>query len=132
MATQVHYPRSGDKRMPGSNLESISLPVEVSGWDTQGNFFLEHSTLDCTESGSKMLALRRSVDGRSLLFLRTLYSGSVGNACSEAYRVESIESAEGSGFNHLRLANFLPRRSPDCEPKDLPEHPIGVREEVKS
>ena len=118
--------------MCSSKLESISLPVEVSGWDAQGSFFVEHSTLDCTESGGKVLALRRSVSGRSLLFLRTLYSGSVGKSHHEAYRVESIESNEGSGFRHLHLANFLPRRSRDGEPKDLPKHPIGVHEEVKS
>ena len=118
--------------MCGSKLESIGLPVEVSGWDTQGSFFVEHSTLDCTESGCKVLALRCSVSGRSLLFLRTLYSGSVGKSHPEAYRVESIESNDGSGFNYLHLANFLPRRSREFEPKDSPKHPIGVREEVKS
>ena len=115
-----------------SKLESISLAVEVSGWDTEGSFFIEHSTLDCTESGCKVLALRRSVSGRSLLFLRTLYSGSLGRSSPEAYRIESIDPTEGSGFKHLHLANFLPRRSRECEPKDLPEHPIDVREEVKS
>ena len=118
--------------MCSSKLESISLPVEVSGWDTQGRFFVEHSTLDCTESGSKVLALRCSVSGRSFLFLRTLYSGSVGKSHPEAYRVESIESSEASGFKYLHLANFLPRRSRECEPKHLPKHLIDVREEVKS
>jgi hypothetical protein len=118
--------------MRSSKLESISLPVEVSGWDGQGSFFIEYSTLDCTESGCKVLALRCSVSGRSLLFLRTLYSGSVGKSAPEAYRVESIDPAEGSGFSHLHLEGFLPRRSRECEPKDLPEHLICVREEVKS
>jgi hypothetical protein len=118
--------------MCSSKLESISLTVEVSGWDTQGSFFVEHSTLDCTQSGCKVLALRCSVGSRSLLFLRTLYSGSVGKSCPEAYQVESIESTEGSGFKYLRLTNFLPRRSRECEPKDLPKHLIDVREEVKS
>lgn len=117
--------------MCGSKLQSISLPVEVSGWDAQGIFFLEHSTLDCTESGCKVLALRRTVSGRSPLFLRTLYSGSIGKSYPEPYQVESIESAGDSEFRYLHLANFLPRRSPECEPKDLPKHPIDVREEVK-
>jgi hypothetical protein len=118
--------------MGSSKIESISLTVEVSGWDTQGSFFVEHSTLDCTESGGKVLALSRSVSGRSLLFLRTLYSGSAGKSSPEAYRVESIDPTEGSGFKYLHIANFLPLRSRECEPKDLPKHLIDVREEVKS
>jgi hypothetical protein len=118
--------------MYSSNIESISLPVEVSGWDDRGSFFVEHATLDCTESGCKVLALRRSVSCRSLVFLRTLYSGSVAKSYPEAYRVESIESTEGSGFKYLHLENFLPRRSRECEPKDLTKHLISVREEVKS
>jgi hypothetical protein len=118
--------------MCSSSLESISLPVEVSGWDTQGSFFVEHSTLDCTEGGSKVLALRRSVSGQSFLFLRTLYSGFVAKSYPEAYRVESIESKEGSGFKYLHITNFLPLRSRECEPKDLPKHLIDVSEEVKS
>ena len=117
--------------MCGPKLQSISLLVEVSGWDAQGTFFLEHSTLDCTESGCKVLALRSTVSDSSPLFLRTLYSGSFGKSTPEAYRVESIESTGDSGFRYLHLANFLPRRSPGCEPKDLPKHPIDVREEVK-
>lgn len=118
--------------MGGSKFESISLTVEVSGWDTQGSFFVEHSTLDCTESGCKVLALRRSVSGRSPLFLRTLYSGSLGRSSPEAYQIESIDPTEGSGFKYLHLANFLPRRSREYEPKDLTQHLIDVREGVKS
>lgn len=118
--------------MCNSKFELISLTVEVSGWDAEGSFFVEHSTLDCTESGCKVLALRRSVSGRSLLFLRTLYSGVLGKSSPEAYRIESIDPTEGFGFKYLHLANFLPRRSRECEPKDLTQHLIDVREEVKS
>lgn len=118
-------------RMCGSKLQSISLPVEVSGWDAEGTFFIEHSTLDCTESGCKVLALRRTVSDRSPLFLRTLYSGSVCKSTPEAYQVESIESTGGSAIRYLHLSNFLPRRSRECEPKNLAKHPIDVREEVK-
>ena len=131
MAARVHYPPRERDRMCGLKHESISLPVEVSGWDTQGIFFIEHSTLDCTESGCKVLALRRTVSDRSPLFLRASYSGWFGKSTPEAYQVESIEPPSDSGFRHLHLANFLPRRSRECEPKDLPKHPIDVREEVK-
>ena len=117
--------------MGSSHVESISLPVEVSGWDSRGSFFVEHATLNCTESGCKVLALRRSVTCRSLLFLRTLYSGSLVKSHPEAYRVESIESTEGSVFRYLHLENFLPRRSQGYEPIDSAQHPISVREEVK-
>jgi len=132
VAARVHYPPREKNRMCSPKLEPISLTVEVSGWDTEGSFFVEHSTLDCTESGSKVLALRRSVSGRSLLFLRTRYSGSLGGSSPEAYRIESIDPTEGSGLKYLHLANFLPRRSRECEPKDLTQHLIGVRQEVKS
>jgi len=120
-----------NKQMCSSNLELISLPVEVSGWDNRGSFFVEHAILDCTESGGKVLALRRSVSCRSLLFLRTLYSDFVGKSYPEAYRVESIDSTESSGFKYLHLENFLPRRSQGYEPKDSAQHLMNVREEVK-
>ena len=118
--------------MCGSDLESISLAVEVSGWDAEGSFFIEHSTLDCSQSGCKVLALRNPVGSRSLIFLRTLYMGYFAKSCPEAYQVERIESSEGLGFNNLHLADFLPRRSGAYEPKGLAEHLIDVREEVKS
>ena len=117
--------------MCSSNVESISLPVEVSGWDSRGSFFIEHADLNCTENGCKVLALHHLVNCRSLLFLRTLHSGSVAMSHPEAYQVESIESAEGCVFRNLHLESFLPRRSRGYEPKDSTQHLIGVREEVK-
>lgn len=118
--------------MCSSDPDSISLPVEVSGWDAEGSFFVEHSRLDCKPSGCKVLAMRHLVRGGSLLFVRTMYPDYFAKSYPEAYQVERIESLEGSGFKNLHLANFLPRRSGECEPKDSAEHLINVREEVKS
>ena len=45
-------------------LDAIGLPVEVSGWDSDGQFFAEHCMLETNESGSKTILLRRGVVSR--------------------------------------------------------------------
>ena len=110
----------------------INLPVEVSGWDSEGRFFVEHSTLDSTELGQKTLLLRHAVQSRSLIFIRALYADSFTKSHPEVHHVERREPSERSGYSKLHLTDFPPRRNGGCEPKDPAEHPIGVRKEVKS
>ena len=115
--------------MHTSNL--ITLPVEVSGWDAEGRFFVEHSTLGSTELGQKTLLLRHAVQSRSLIFIRALYTDSFMKSHPEVHHVDRMESSERFGYKKLHLTDLPPRHNGGGEPKDSTKHPIGVREEVK-
>lgn len=73
------------------DADLICLQVEVSGWDTKGRFFVEHSVLDCFESGEKALSLRHKVGIRSVVFVRSLYSAGFAKSYPEAHHVEKVE-----------------------------------------
>ena len=115
-----------------SDPSSISLPVEVSGWDKGGDFFVEHTTLTCREPGEKLLSLKHLVSARSIVFVRALYADSYAHRLPEALQVSKFEPSTRPGFNNVQLADFPPRRGSQREPNDLEQHPIGVCEEVKS
>lgn len=112
--------------------ELIGLPVEVSGWDTEGRFFVEHSALDSTESGQKTLLLRHAVHARSFVFIRARDGDSFAKSHPEVHHVERTESSEHCGYHKLHLTDFPPRRNGGGKPKNAAEHLIGVCEEVKS
>jgi len=114
--------------MQGRSFDSIHLPVEVSGWDAEDRFFVEHSTLSCTELGEKTLSLLHLVRIRSLVFVKALSSDSFAKSHPEPQYLEEIER---SALNKLHLKDFSPRRSGQSEPKDSTEHLISVRDEVK-
>jgi hypothetical protein len=111
-------------------LNGIGLPVEVSGGDTEGQFFAEHCVLETNESGRKAILPRRSVLSRTLLFIRALDGDIFANRYSEAYYVETMESSECWRAKKLGLVDFPPRRKSGGEPKGRNEHPISVRDEV--
>jgi hypothetical protein len=111
--------------------ELISLPVEVSGWDAEGRFFVEQTALDSTEPGQKTLLLRHAVNTRSFVFIRARYADSFAKSHPEVHHVERLESSERCGYHKLHLTDFPPRRNGGCEPKDAAEHLIDVSEEAK-
>jgi hypothetical protein len=111
-------------------LDAIGLPVEVSGWDSDGQFFAEHCMLETNESGSKTILLRRGVLSRTLLFISALDGDIFANRYPEAYYVETMESSECFGLKKLGLVDFPPRRNSGGEPKGPKKHPISVRDEV--
>ena len=106
------------------------LPVEVSGWDVDGRFFVELSTLDSTELGSRTLLLRHAVQIRSLIFMRPLYD-SFAKSHPQTHHVEVMQLGQRSGCR-VHLERFPQRDDEIYEPKGPAKHPIVVREEVKS
>jgi hypothetical protein len=113
------------------SLDSISLPVEVSGWDAEERFFVEHSTLACSQLGEKTLFLRNAVQAGSIVFLRALYGDGFAKSYPEPHCIQGMEPPNCLGYKTLHLTDFPPRRHGSCEPKDSLEHLIGVHEEVK-
>lgn len=112
--------------------ELIGLPVEVSGWDADGRFFVEHAALDSPESGQKTLLLRHTVHTRSLVFVRALYTDAFTEPHPQAHQVDRMEGSERSGYHRLHLADFPPRRHGGYEPKDPVKASYRCAREVKS
>jgi hypothetical protein len=75
-------------------VDLLSLPVEVSGWDAAGRFFVEYSTLDSTGLGQKTLLLRHAVQTCSLIFIRAVHADSFARSHPQARHVESMEPSE--------------------------------------
>jgi hypothetical protein len=53
--------------------ETAAQPAEVSGWDAEGQFFVEIADLHVNDSGDTTTRLCRRVSSGSLVFVRLLY-----------------------------------------------------------
>ena len=84
--------------VPESPGVRITLPIEVSGLDSNGRFFLERAfTTEVTRTGCRFL-LTVDVDRASLLAIRTAGSASFNNMSAPMlFRVRSVEP-EGDGW----------------------------------
>jgi hypothetical protein len=112
--------------------ERANYPVEISGWDTQGTFFVVTASLDWNHSDTKTISLRGPLRPGSLVFLRLLLPVSQGNDCRNPYTVEVIEGPDRAGWSKLRLVQLQPRRGLIELPDESLEHLIQcVHTEVK-
>ncbi len=84
--------------------------VEVSGWDSDQNFFVEKSQLEWSEDAGKHLVLSRAVRDRSLLFVRLMQPSSAAHTHPVPYEVEAL-GAVGGGQYGFRLHPILPKMS---------------------
>lgn len=75
--------------------------VEVSGWDQNRAFFVEHSHLEWSET-SKVVTLRRDLHNGALLFLRLLQPMSAERSNPVAYEAASL-SAMPNGRHKFQL-----------------------------
>jgi hypothetical protein len=112
-------------------LHPSGLLVEVSGWDVDDRSFVELSTLDSTELGSRTLLLRHAVQIRSLIFIRPLLYDSFAKSHPQTHHVEVMQLGQRSGCR-VHLERFPQSDDEIYEPKGPAKHPIDVREEVKS
>jgi hypothetical protein len=95
-----------------SASDTITQSVEVSGWDTEAQFFVEIAELDLSDSGDATARLCHRVNSGSLVFVRLLHGPSQdahekGHPTpSEAYAIETPDSA---GRCRVRLTPCEPR-----------------------
>jgi len=89
--------------------------VEVSGWDCTQCFFVEKAELEWSESGDKLVTLRRQIREGTILFLRLLQATSPDRAHPVPYTAESV-GQPGPHQWEYRLRQVLPRASGDHVP----------------
>jgi hypothetical protein len=91
-------------RFPGPT----SYRVEVSGWDSSQNFFVEKSDLEWSEDAGKHLLLSHSLRDRALLFVRLIHTTSIEASHPVPYQVEPLGTAPGGQYG-FRLHPILPK-----------------------
>ena len=83
--------------MPVVSEVAVGYRVEVSGWDTNQDFFVEKAELEWSEGAGKLVLLKRAVAPGALVFLRLLDPTSPDRVHPVPYRAEPVsESVNGS------------------------------------
>jgi hypothetical protein len=86
--------------------------VEVSGWDAEGQFFVEIAELILNDSGDRSVSLCHHVYSGSLVFLRLLHGD--GDEAHEkghptAHEAQAAEPPDFTGRSRVRLISCQPR-----------------------
>lgn len=84
--------------------------VEISGWDTSDNFFVERTTLNWDDE-TKRVSLRSAVREGSVVFLRLLQSFGNGTSLPVTYRVVKLAGRGADGGTLVELMQLHPRAS---------------------
>jgi hypothetical protein len=69
MAWQKRTAMRAEPIIEGTDMHA----VEVSGWDTSENFFVEHCSLECLADGQKQIRLRHSLEEGTMVFVRVAH-----------------------------------------------------------
>jgi hypothetical protein len=95
------------------SIDDIAIPsVEVSGWDAEGQFFVEIAGLDLNDSGDPAVRLCHRVHSGSLVFVRLLYGegqDAYEKGCPTANEAQVAESPDFTGRARVRLIPCQPR-----------------------
>ena len=91
--------------------------VEVSGWDSSLEFFVEKSELAWSEEAGKQVALTHAVRTGTMIFVRLLKSMSTDRTSPVAYRADLV-TTNAEGFHQFRLTQVRPLPARTTEPKN--------------
>ncbi|HKV23741.1 MAG TPA: hypothetical protein VJN93_04050 [Candidatus Acidoferrum sp.] len=96
--------------MPSTSqiAESRTFAVEVSGWDSSDNFFVERCDLTWHERSGKQVCLRQPVRENTILLVRLLDSGERERSHPIVYKARLIGKTE-SGLRQFLLHASSPR-----------------------
>ena len=77
--------------------------VEVSGWDSNENFFVEKTELQWAEEPAKLIQMTHAISSGALLFLRLLDPMSLDRVYPVPYVAERV-AAEDDGHFKVELS----------------------------
>jgi len=89
--------------------EENHYPVEVSGWDTAENFFVEKTMLHWDEAEGKTVLLRSPLREGSVVFLRLSQPTTMTNNFPIAYQTKRIDAPDKRGLARVFLVQLRPR-----------------------
>jgi len=118
--------------MQRPNTDANEYPIEASGWDADGAFFVEKSDLHWDEAGTKCIHIHCRIQPSAFVFLRLLDSTVGGERFPVPHQVEDVAPPGRDGWWKVRLVQSQPQHA-------VPEPPVGsiehlmfrVGEEVK-
>ena len=94
----------GNAQLAGTRLYA----VEVSGWDSTQIFFVERCELSWNEMSGKHVALKRTLQENTTLFVRLLQPSEADRSHPVVYEAELVGRTE-TGLKQFRLNAVAPR-----------------------
>lgn len=89
--------------------EPNTYRVEVSGWDSSENFFVEKTALRWGRNAQRQVILKARVREGCVLFVRLLQSAAMLNNVPIAYQAVGVEQPPSDGGTLVVLAPLRPR-----------------------
>ena len=83
--------------------------IEVSGWDSRDQFFVEECLLDWSEGIEKRVLLRHQMHEGVVLFVRLVPPTAGGESFPVVYRVEKVGPKQADGRSEVELRQMRPR-----------------------
>lgn len=83
--------------------------IEVSGWDSKDQFFVEECAMEWNDSTEKRISLRSPVQGGVVLFVRLIPPTAGGESFPVVYRVSRVGPRQGDGRREVELAQMRPK-----------------------
>ncbi len=90
-------------------LTATIYPIEISGWNVDGEFFVERTELRWNEKGEKRVSIREAVRDGSVVFARLMLQKSDSAAVPIAYQAELVPDQRSRGALEMKLVPCQPR-----------------------
>jgi hypothetical protein len=108
LAPPMHFPAAKVCMLLTAGQPVVSTyQVEVSGWDSCQEFFVQRCMLEWNEETGKRITLTRSLRPRTMIFVRLLRPTSSDPSFPVPYRTE-LTGVNSEGRNQFRLSQILP------------------------
>lgn len=95
--------------MDAEEKKGGSYRVEVSGWDSGENFFVEKTLLSWQENGSKKVLLRTPLSEGTLVFVRLTNDSQGGPGIPVTYQVERVGRSASEQGREVQLERLHPK-----------------------
>jgi len=96
-----------ESNMPVQTCAPTSYRIEVSGWDSDQNFFVEKTALEWSEL-RKVVLLRRCMDKGATIFVRLLSDFALDDSYPLAYEILQVNYQHETRIYHIVLAQLHP------------------------
>lgn len=106
--------------------QTNSCRVEVSGWDTSENFFVEKTTLTWGGDNVREIQIHSAIKESSLVFVRLLQPRSSEGNIPVPYQAMGVTTDSGSGLTHAQLVQLRPRSTGEEKAEETHDSTIVV------
>jgi hypothetical protein len=103
--------------------------VEVSGWDSTEDFFVENTDLAWSEERGQKVYLRHALRQGAVVFVRLLHPTARGHSFPIPYLVEKVHPGARAGSCQVCLAQLRPRSGE--APTQIGSHKLELAEQEK-